>query len=46
MVAWLRDAGFDLRTRKTDGEQFGFSALGGRLQGMSMASSSRPRPWA
>jgi len=33
MVAWLRDAGFDLRTRKADGEQFGFSALGGRLQG-------------
>lgn len=33
MVAWLRDAGFDLRTRKADGEQFGFSALDGRLQG-------------
>lgn len=33
MVAWLRDAGFDLRTRKASGEQFGFSALGGRLQG-------------
>jgi hypothetical protein len=33
MVAWLRDAGFDLRTRKANGEQFGFSALGGRLQG-------------
>lgn len=33
MVAWLRDAGFDLRTRKANCEQFGFSALGGRLQG-------------
>lgn len=33
MAAWLRDAGFDLRTRKADGEQFGFSALDGRLQG-------------
>ncbi|KVK77950.1 hypothetical protein [Burkholderia sp. MSMB1498] len=33
MVAWLRGAGFDLRTRKADGEQFGFSALDGRLQG-------------
>jgi hypothetical protein len=33
MVTWLRDAGFDLRTRKVDGEQFGFSALDGRLQG-------------
>ena len=33
MVAWLRDAGFDLRTRKTDGEQFGFSVADGRLQG-------------
>lgn len=33
MVTWLRDAGFDVRTRKADGEQFGFSALDGRLQG-------------
>ncbi|MCG9076337.1 PD-(D/E)XK nuclease family protein [Laribacter hongkongensis] len=33
MVTWLRGAGFDLRTRKADGEQFGFSALDGRLQG-------------
>jgi hypothetical protein len=33
MVTWLRDAGFDLRTRKAGGEQFGFSALDGRLQG-------------
>ena len=33
MVAWLRDAGFALRTRKADGEQFGFSVADGRLQG-------------
>lgn len=33
MVAWLRDAGFDLRTRKADGEQFGFSAVDGCLKG-------------
>lgn len=33
MVTWLRDAGFDLRTRKADGEQFGFSVADGRLQG-------------
>jgi hypothetical protein len=33
MVTWLREAGFDLRTRKADGEQFGFSAAGGRLKG-------------
>lgn len=33
MVAWLRDAGFDLRTRKSDGEQFGFSDAHGRLRG-------------
>ena len=33
MVAWLRDAGFDLRTRKADGEQFGFSVADDRLQG-------------
>lgn len=33
MVGWLRDAGFDLRTRKANGEQFGFSAADGRLQG-------------
>ena len=34
------DAGFDLRTRKADGEQFGFSVAEGRLQGISTASSS------
>jgi hypothetical protein len=33
MVAWLRSGGFDLRTRKANGEQFGFSAIDGRLQG-------------
>lgn len=33
MVTWLHAAGFDLRVRRTSGEQFGFSALDGRLQG-------------
>ena len=33
MVAWLREAGFDLRTRKPDGGQFGFSDAQGRLRG-------------
>jgi hypothetical protein len=33
MITWLRDAGFELRTRKSDGEQFGFSAADGRLKG-------------
>lgn len=33
MVGWLQDAGFDLRTHKADGEQFGFSVADGRLQG-------------
>jgi hypothetical protein len=33
MVAWLRDAGFDVRTRNDTGEQIGFAALDGRLQG-------------
>ncbi|WKB50882.1 PD-(D/E)XK nuclease family protein [Eleftheria terrae] len=33
MAAWLRAAGFDLRTCKADGEQFGFSVADGRLQG-------------
>ncbi len=33
MVAWLRAAGFDLRTRDRGGEQFGFSVADGRLQG-------------
>ena len=35
-VAWLRDAGFDLYTRKgnqPDGGQFGFSVAGGRVRG-------------
>jgi hypothetical protein len=33
MVGWLRLAGFDLRTRNDDGKQFGFTAVGGKLQG-------------
>jgi hypothetical protein len=33
MVDWLRDAGFDLRTRRANGEQFGFSDADGRLRG-------------
>jgi hypothetical protein len=33
MSAWLRDAGFDLRTEKPEGCQFGFSLLDGKLQG-------------
>lgn len=30
---WLRAAGFDLRTQRSDGRQFGFSALDGRFRG-------------
>jgi len=32
-IEWLRKAGFDLRVRNRQGEQFGFSAAGGRVQG-------------
>jgi hypothetical protein len=32
-IDWLRAAGFDIRTRKRDGSQFGFSVAGGRLRG-------------
>lgn len=32
-IGWLRMAGFDLRTRNLHGEQFGFTAAGGRVQG-------------
>ena len=32
-ISWLRQAGFDLRGRGADGEQFGFGAAGGRLRG-------------
>ena len=35
-AGWLRSAGFDLYTRKgnrPDGEQFGFSVVGGRIRG-------------
>jgi len=32
-ILWLRAAGFDLRTHRRDGGQFGFSAVGGRIQG-------------
>ena len=33
VVGWLRAAGFDLRTHKPNGEQFGFSVADGHLQG-------------
>jgi hypothetical protein len=33
VARWLRAAGFDLRTERSDGRQFGFSALGGRFKG-------------
>lgn len=33
VTAWLRAAGFDLRTQRSDGRQFGFSALEGRFRG-------------
>lgn len=32
-IDWLRAAGFDLRTQRRDGGQFGFAAAGGRLRG-------------
>jgi hypothetical protein len=32
-IHWLRLAGFDLRTHKRDGEQFGFSVANGRFRG-------------
>lgn len=33
VAAWLRAGGFDLRTERADGRQFGFSALDGRFKG-------------
>ena len=33
MVTWMRGAGFNLRTHKANGEQYGFSVAEGRLQG-------------
>lgn len=32
-IRWLRAAGFDLRTTRRDGGQFGFSAAGGKFRG-------------
>jgi len=32
-VRWLHTAGFDLYTRRSDGEPFGFSVAGGRIRG-------------
>lgn len=32
-IEWLRKAGYELRTRNRHGEQFGFTAAGGRVQG-------------
>ena len=33
VAGWLRAAGFDLRTQRSDGRQFGFSSLDGRFRG-------------
>lgn len=33
VAAWLRAAGFDLRTERKDGRQFGFSSLDSRFRG-------------
>lgn len=33
VIDWLRRAGFDLRTARRDGGQFGFEAAGGRIRG-------------
>lgn len=32
-IEWLRAAGFDLKTQRRDGSQFGFAAAGGKLRG-------------
>jgi len=45
-IGWLRLAGSDLDSRKSDGGQFGCSVAGGRIQGhvdeVSPSSSNRP----
>ncbi len=33
MAEWLRGAGFDLRTERADGKQYGFSVVDGRFSG-------------
>src|SRR6187455_1328782 len=33
VAAWLRAAGFDLRTQRQDGRQFGFTSLNSRFRG-------------
>jgi len=33
VIGWLREAGFDLRTHKADGSQFGFETAGGLIRG-------------
>ena len=33
IVKWFRDAGFDLRNEKSNGDQFGFEVAGGVIQG-------------
>lgn len=33
LIDWLKDAGFDLRTRNKSGGQFGFDAMNGRIKG-------------
>ncbi len=45
-IGWLRRAGFDIRARGRDGEQFGFSVANGRIQGHidGVVWEHRPRP--
>lgn len=47
MAAWLREAGFDLRTRRTDGRQYGYmaargadgrAAIAGEIDGVILAA--------
>jgi hypothetical protein len=48
-IRWLRLAGFDLRTQKRNGEQFGFSVAGGRfrghIDGVIVAGPDVGMPW-
>lgn len=41
---WLRSAGFDLRTHRSDGKQYGFSALNGKFKGHIDGCIMAPAP--
>lgn len=47
LIGWMREAGFDIRTEDSNGDQFGFSILDGKIQGhIDGVIIDGPKPFA